>query len=71
MIQTTILTSVSTNRLLRRRHRLLIEAFAPQSSLFRAHSRVPRFPDRRQAVSPNLPTPTCTLPALIPAPPPF
>ena len=70
MIQTTVSTSARANRLLRRRNPVLIEAFAPQSSLFRAHSRLPPFPDRHQAVPPNLP-PTRRLSAVIPAPAPF
>ena len=71
MIPSIILTPARENHLLPRRRPVQNEGFAPQSSLFRAHSRVPRFPERRQAVPSNLPTATCTLLALIPAPPPF
>jgi len=57
MIQPTVLTSARANRLLRRRHPVLIEAFAPPSSLFRAPSRLSRHPQRPKAVRPNLPAP--------------
>jgi len=57
MIQTTALTSARAHRLIRRRHPVLIEAFPPQPSLLRAHSRLWRLPDRPKALPPNLPAP--------------
>jgi hypothetical protein len=69
MIQSIVFTSARANRLLRRRHPVLMEAFTPQSSLFHDHSRWPRFTVQHKDVPPNLPTPPVSLSTLIPTPP--